>query len=293
MLSVSDINNDHNFGNSTWLALTKEVDFINVKAYGLQPTISNKTGFASPLLLGNDFPFSSDQDPKYSVKGVMDSMVNADVPLSAINLGVQFNGEEWSQVVDLNNGLYQTAVYKGPLEYTDLIKNYTYKQGYSKLKHVGSQVPYLYNPFKKSWISFEDEDSISKKMEWMIGYSKFKQFNGTMIADLSYDRSGDLLSVVSDKMHVQQESEQGENFIIESLGMATVQALILLVSLVFAIMTGLWLASRYNKKASRWLKAKEKQILEKKKAVQVWIHKKIDLDERRYDQDLSEVNTTQ
>ena len=75
--------------------------------------------------------------------------------------------------------------------------------------------------------------------------------------------------------------------------MATVQALILLISLVFAIMTGLWLASRYNKKASRWLKAKEKQILEKKKAVQVWIHKKIDLDERRYDQDLSEVNTTQ
>lgn len=121
-----------------------------------------------------------------------------------IILGLPFYGRSYGQVGRGNsNGLFSS--YSGPgrgthpqepgmMAYYDIKKLFnTYSQGWDEQ----AQVPYLYNPHTKEFISFDNETSLRSKCD----YIKRMGLGGAMIWELSLDsKSWELLRVVHHEM---------------------------------------------------------------------------------------------
>ena len=100
----------------------------------------------------------------------MQKLLRAGVPADKIVIGVPFYGRSVSGVEDSNHGLHAPFTGTGPgsyedgmLDYKDIKGNYLDKEGYSYFWDDVAQVPFLHNPAKKIFISFDDVDSISLK----------------------------------------------------------------------------------------------------------------------------------
>ncbi len=72
--------------------------------------------------------------------------------------------------------------------YWDLKQNYTPKQGYTYGYDKAAEAPFLWNPEKKVFISFDDKRSIKAKTEWV----KQKGLAGMFTWELSGDPNGEL-----------------------------------------------------------------------------------------------------
>lgn len=111
------------------------------------------------------------------------------VPPQKLVLGVPFYGRSYSQVSSEADGLY--ANYKGPGSGTteevgmrffydikkNLLPHYTY------FWDDQTMTPYLYNPSKKEFISYDDEISIGLKTH----YVKDRSLGGVMVWELGLD----------------------------------------------------------------------------------------------------------
>lgn len=78
----------------------------------------------------------------------------------------------------------------------DLVKNYGEKQGYQYNYDEQAQAPYLWNPEKKVFISFEDQRSIKAKAQW----AKQANLAGIFTWELSGDPSGKLVDAMYTEM---------------------------------------------------------------------------------------------
>ena len=54
-----------------WKNITKQVDLINMMTFNYHLKENKRTGFISPLKIGNDDPFQTDYDSKFSVEAAL------------------------------------------------------------------------------------------------------------------------------------------------------------------------------------------------------------------------------
>ena len=158
------------------------VDWINLMAYDFHGTWEKSTNFNAPL-------FGTANDPGDSglnVDAAVQSYIFVGVPPQKIVLGVPFYGHGWSGVLSDNNGLYKSASGAAPGKFES--GSFTYKEitadylpSFQRFWNEDAHVPWLYDPSKQIFISYDDPKSIEAK----AGYARDQALAGIMIWDVS------------------------------------------------------------------------------------------------------------
>jgi len=142
--------------------LHKYIDFLNIMTYDFYNGWHNVNGHHSNYL-------SSDQPEmdKNSVVNAVEMHVNAGFPVEKINLGIPFYGRIWKGVnAESDQILFNKAETVGMgIDYIDFYQNIN-ANGFTRYWDETAKAPYLWNPGEKTFISYEDEESISEPKSW-------------------------------------------------------------------------------------------------------------------------------
>ena len=122
----------------------------------------------------------------------MQGWIDAGVPAEKLVMGAPIYGRGWSGVGATSDGLFQSATglgtgtwEAGVYDYSDLVDHYIGQSDWERHWHSESLVPYLYSPSRGEWISYDDEESIGHKMDYIIDQG----LGGVMFWELSGDTS--------------------------------------------------------------------------------------------------------
>lgn len=169
--------------------LQKYVDTVNLMAYDYyEPSSSPITGHHAPL-------YTNPADPAHiSADASVQDFERAGVPSAKILLGVPFYGHAWGHVPELNHGLYQPGQpapqgYSSYAALTDAIGS----SGFTRYWDSTSSVPYLYDPVKQTFVSYEDPESLARKGEYVLAHG----LGGIMFWEYESDPSGQLLAAIN------------------------------------------------------------------------------------------------
>ncbi|MCF7353475.1 glycoside hydrolase family 18 protein [Vibrio sp. CK2-1] len=136
-------------------------------------------------------------------------MIDQGIPPEKLVIGATFFGRGWEGTKDFDGKLPSSTLTSekgaafgttepGFFMYWDLMKNYTSKQGYVQGYDKAAQAPYLWNPEKQVFISYDNPESIKAKAEW----AKANNLAGIFSWDLSGDtKDHDLVNAMADGMN--------------------------------------------------------------------------------------------
>jgi chitinase len=164
------------------------VDTINLMTYDLSEPASDRiANHHAPL-------FTNPQNPK---KASADSMVKAfeaaGVRASKIVLGVPFYGHLWGEVGPENHGLFQPGKpVAGDWASYAVISSGFLSNGYVRYWDAAAKAPYLYNAEKRLFVSYEDEESLGLKCDYILS----NKLAGVMFWEYSGDPSEKLLKTI-------------------------------------------------------------------------------------------------
>jgi len=168
--------------------VAKYVDTVNLMAYDYyEPEAGKPTGNHASL-------FIDPADPKaVSADRSVREFEKAGVAARKLVLGVPFYGHIWGQVPATNHGLFQPGqpVPNAYATYAAIVSTML-GQGYTRYWDAAASVPYLYNPDKQIFVSYEDPESLAAKCK----YVKKQHLKGVMFWDYESDPSGVLLDAV-------------------------------------------------------------------------------------------------
>jgi chitinase len=167
----------------------KYVDTVNLMAYDYyEPDSDPTTGHHAPL-------FTNPSDPKkISADNSVREYEQAGVQPDKIVLGVPFYGHIWGNVPATNHGLYQPGkdIPNARAQYGNS-PDTMQKNGFVRYWDPTASVPYLYNPEKKVFVSYEDPESLALKSEYVLDHN----LRGIMFWDYEADSTGALLKAVN------------------------------------------------------------------------------------------------
>jgi len=166
----------------------KYVDTVNLMAYDYyEPTDDAITGNHAPL-------FTDPSDPKkISADRSVREYEQAGVPAAKIVLGVPFYGHVWGEVEDVNHGLFRPG--KGvPNAFAQYgsIQATMINNGFVRYWDPVASVPYLYNSEGKTFVSYEDPESLALKCKYVLD----NKLGGIMFWDYASDPTGALLDTI-------------------------------------------------------------------------------------------------
>lgn len=170
----------------------KYLDFINIMTYdfynGWHKTTGHHANFES-----SSYP----ERDKNSVVNAIKLHLNAGVPRTKLNVGIPFYGRKWEGVLSSeNNGLFQRAESIGEIDYYRNIVLNINKNGFTRYWDSKAKAPYLWNPDKKIFISYEDSESMALK----IKYIKELGLAGVMFWEYSDDYQQELLDAMDNNL---------------------------------------------------------------------------------------------
>ncbi|AWC27363.1 glycosyl hydrolase family 18 protein [Bacillus cytotoxicus] len=179
--------------------ISQIVDWINIMTYDFHGGWEATSNHNAALYKDPQDPAA---DTKYYVDGAVEIYKNEGVPADKIVLGVPFYGRGWKSCGKDNNGQYQPCTpgndgklaskgtwddYStgdtGIYDYGDLAANYVNKNGFVRYWNDNAKVPYLYNENTGTFISYDDNESMKHKTD----YIKAKDLGGAMFWELSGD----------------------------------------------------------------------------------------------------------
>jgi chitinase len=167
----------------------KYVDTVNLMAYDYyEPTDDAIAGHHAPL-------FTNPADPKkISADRSVQEFEHAGVPAAKIILGVPFYGHVWGAVTDTNHGLFQPGkpIPNAFAKYGNITATML-NNGFVRYWDPIASVPYLYNPEKKIFVSYEDPESLGLKSRYVLDH----KLGGMMFWDYSGDPAGALLDAIN------------------------------------------------------------------------------------------------
>jgi chitinase len=171
----------------------KYVDTVNLMAYDYyEPTADRITGHHAPL-------FTNPADPKHiSADQSVVQYEQAGVPAAKLVLGVPFYGHPWGEVPDQNHGLFQPGkpLSNAYVEYRDVSEDML-NNGFIRYWDPVASVPYLYNPEKHIFVSYEDSESLRLKCNYIVDH----KLAGIMFWEYSSDSAGLLLRTIDASFH--------------------------------------------------------------------------------------------
>ena len=168
-------------------AVARAVDTVNLMTYDYYGPDEDK-------ISGNHAPLLTDPaDPKaISADRTVRAYEAAGVPASKLLLGLPFYGKEWDNVGPQNNGLFQPgAMPAGTFHDYSALVDYT-EHGYTRHWDSAAAVPWLYNPDTRTFISYEDPESLARKCHFVLD----QHLAGVMFWELTEDANSDLLNTI-------------------------------------------------------------------------------------------------
>jgi chitinase len=138
-------------------AVGRLVDYVNLMTYDLCTGYSTVSCYNDPMVKR-----AGDPNNEYNNNvGAVDYMVAHGIPASKIVLGVPFYGRYFNVTSADNNGLYQPWTSSSTINYTTILGpqyagNPDFVQGWD----AAVQSPYLWNAKTKTWVSYENPQSI-------------------------------------------------------------------------------------------------------------------------------------
>lgn len=159
-----------------WEKVMPLMNNLNLMSYDMVHGGSSSTGHHTSLYSTADQKMSADYSLKY-----LDSI---GVPKEKIILGAAFYARVWEDVDSINNGLYQSGKFKEAVLFKDLESFQEEHDGFVMHYDSVAQAPYLYNPNKKLFATFDDPMSIAAKTEYVIQ----NNLGGIMFWQLSGDK---------------------------------------------------------------------------------------------------------
>lgn len=169
----------------------RDLDTINLMAYDYYEPDSGK-------ITGNHAPLYTDPaDPKHvSADLSVKQYEAAGVPPNKIVLGVPFYGHVWSDVPDVNHGLFQPGKAA-----SDAFSSFGHvsthmRDGFQRYWDQAASVPYLYSAKDRVFVSYEDPQSLAIK----CGYVTSRKLAGIMFWDYSGDAEGTLLRTINSSL---------------------------------------------------------------------------------------------
>jgi chitinase len=169
--------------------------WINLMTYNFTSVSSKTTDFVGPL---NAYDPKIESHATHNVDFAVQAYLEAGAPADKIVVGVRFVATGWSGVPPGNNGLYQNNSGAAPgtwdnpekpptgsFGFQDIEDNYlpTYTRSWE------NAVPWLYNPGTGIMISYEDQESVTAKANYVLA----NQLGGIMIWELAADDDQDTL----------------------------------------------------------------------------------------------------
>lgn len=200
LLTIAAPAGPSNIANLQLARIYPRLDWINLMTYDFSTASSRNTNFVAPL-------FTS--EGALCVNAAINSYLGAGVPADKIVMGVRFVGTGWQGVGSTNNGLYQPdtgpdtgpakgtwdapeAVPSGSFGYQDIEDNYL--PSYTRSRDAAALVPWLYNAGTGIMISYEDPQSLTSKVNYVLS----NQLGGVMIWELGADdEEGTLVNAVA------------------------------------------------------------------------------------------------
>lgn len=166
------------------------VDTVNLMCYDYyEPGDGPITGHHAAL-------YTNPRDPeKESADASVRTFARAGVPAAKILLGLPLYGHVWADVPPAHNGLYEPGK---PAAHTNApfsqIESSMLNQGFTRTWDPVSRVPSLYNAATRTFVSYEDEQSIAAKCRYVHAHN----LGGIMIWDLeSDDPNGALMKSIN------------------------------------------------------------------------------------------------
>ncbi len=168
------------------------VDWIGVMTYDYYAG-ATVIGFNAGL-----FAASCDPTGKANIDSSIRYFLSAGVPPRKLVLGIPFYGRAYRDVSGDGNGALRRARpaqdWGGDdgIDYKDIVARHPQSHGFERHWDQTAQVPWLYNPKQRIWISYDDQVSVGRKAD----YARSHGLAGVMIWDLGGD-DGTLLPAVS------------------------------------------------------------------------------------------------
>lgn len=171
------------FANNTQLGFSQQyLDYVQIMTYDIHGTWETRADYNAPLY--------DDNGATYSVDRGIQAYLDAGVPADKLVMGVPFYGYRYNVTSSENNGLRQPFEGSGSITYKRIVQEDLLNNGYVRYWDEGTQVPYLFNPTESIFITYDDEESISRKAQ----YIRDNKLGGAMIWELSQDHGIDLLN---------------------------------------------------------------------------------------------------
>jgi chitinase len=161
--------------------------------YDFHGTWESVTNFHSPLYASSSDPSSPPLNTTFNTHSTVQGYLAAGVPATKLVMGVPFYGRGWTNVPNVNNGLYQSGsaapgTYEAGIEDYKVLKN----KGYPGYRHPEAEAYWIFDG--STFWTFDDPVSMANKM----GYIGTAGLAGAMFWELSGDTSdGELITVIA------------------------------------------------------------------------------------------------
>lgn len=160
-----------------WKAIMPLLDYVNLMNYDMVHGNSTHTGHHTPL-----YPTDAQNE---SVDACVKYLLSIGVPAHKMIIGAAFYGRSWINVPAKNNGLYQPGQFKSFLPYESFEQTISTKKGFTFYYDAQAQASYAYNPATKTFATFDDKASITKKTIYALD----NHLGGIMFWELLNDKT--------------------------------------------------------------------------------------------------------
>ena len=169
----------------------KYLDYVNIMAYDFYVS-GDTAGHHSNLYHSESYENEDSGNKAY------DLYTMAGVPSEKLVLGIPFYGRSWFMKTDDNMGINRQvdSVTRGG-GYTFLKDSIMIKPGFVRHWDDKAKVPYLWNPETRQLVTYDDEESIQHKCE----YIKAKNMGGVMFWQYASDPKEYLLTAVNEHLY--------------------------------------------------------------------------------------------
>ncbi len=170
-----------------WKKVTPLVNRINLMTYDLITGYDTVTGHPTGLY--------STVKQKESCENAVRMLKALGVPGKKLLIGAAFYARIWENVPADNDGLYGHGKFLRGVSYRDFGKGLSKDSGFVYHWDNVANAPYLYNPAKKWFVTFDDSTSVAIKTKYAIK----QKLNGIMFWQMGDDSfSNGLLDVIDD-----------------------------------------------------------------------------------------------
>ncbi|MEO8747682.1 MAG: glycoside hydrolase family 18 protein [Rhodanobacter sp.] len=190
-------------------AVAPYLDWFNLMTYDFNNSMTPVTGHHAGLFASADAPAGA-----RTTRRAVRQFLAAGVPSHKLVIGVAFYGRQFADVRALHDGLYQpfTGAVTTP-SWKQLQENLIDKHGYVRHWDKRAQAPFLWNAATRSFISYDDPDSIAAKGAFVRAW----HLGGIMYWQQEQDTQNQLLDAIYRGLHPVPTPGHGSNVLPSAL----------------------------------------------------------------------------